>query len=104
MELINGILDLSKIESGKMEIKLESFEIQDVIQASVQTIKPMLQKNKNTLKIEFDESLGYMVADRLRPACDRNQAPRSGHIPQKRHRSCAQSTGWKSRGFREFPE
>ncbi|TDJ51667.1 MAG: DUF429 domain-containing protein [Nitrospina sp.] len=63
MELINGILDLSKIESGKMEIKLESFKIQNAIQAAVQTIEPMVQKNKNTLKVQCDENLGYMVAD-----------------------------------------
>ncbi len=63
LELINGILDLSKIEAGKMEIKLESFKIEDVIQAAVQTIKPMVQKNKNTLEIRCDENLGYMVAD-----------------------------------------
>ena len=63
MELINSILDLSKIESGKMEIKLESFKIQDVIQAAIRTIEPMVQKNKNTLEVQCDENLGYMVAD-----------------------------------------
>ncbi len=63
MELINGILDLSKIESGKMNIKLESFKIQDVIQAAIQTIEPMVQKNKNVLEVQCDENLGYMVAD-----------------------------------------
>jgi signal transduction histidine kinase len=63
MELINGILDLSKIESGKMNIKLESFKIQDVIQAAIHTIEPMVQKNKNVLEVQCDENLGYMVAD-----------------------------------------
>jgi signal transduction histidine kinase len=63
MELINGILDLSKIESGKMEIKLESFKIEDVIKTAIQTIGPIVQKSKNTLEVKCDENLGYMVAD-----------------------------------------
>jgi signal transduction histidine kinase len=46
-----------------MNIKLESFKIQDVIQAAIQTIEPMVQKNKNVLEIQCDENLGYMVAD-----------------------------------------
>jgi len=63
MELINGILDLSKIESGKMEIKLESFKIENVIKTAIQTIEPIVQKSKNTLDVKCDENLGYMVAD-----------------------------------------
>ena len=63
LHLINEILDLSKIESGKMEIHLESFKIQEVIQSAIDTIKPMVKENKNTLKNHCDENLGYMVAD-----------------------------------------
>ena len=63
MELINGILDLSKIESGKMKIKLESFKIENVIKTAIQTIEPIVQKSKNTLDVKCDENLGYMVAD-----------------------------------------
>jgi signal transduction histidine kinase len=66
MQLINEILDLSKIESGKMEISLDSFKIQEVIESAIHTIEPMLQKNKNTLKVQCDENLGYMVADKNR--------------------------------------
>ena len=63
MHLINDILDLSKIESGKMEIRLESLKIQDIVQAAVDTIEPIAQKNNNTVKIHCDDNLGYMVAD-----------------------------------------
>ena len=63
LELINEILDLSKIEAGKMEIYLDSFKIQEVIETAIHTVEPMLQKNKNTLELKCDENLGYMVAD-----------------------------------------
>lgn len=63
MELINDILEMSRIESGNMEIKLESFKIQDVVQAALQTIEPMCRKNKNTMNVQCDNNLGYMVAD-----------------------------------------
>ncbi len=66
MQLINEILDLSKIEAGKMEISLDSFKIQEIIESAIHTIEPMLQKNKNNLKVQCDENLGYMVADKNR--------------------------------------
>lgn len=66
MQLINEVLDLSKIEAGKMEINLESFKIQEVIESAIHTVEPMLQKNKNTLKVNCAENLGYMEADLIR--------------------------------------
>ena len=61
--MINEILDLSKIEAGKMEIYLDSFKIQEIIESAIHTIEPMLQKNKNSLEVQCDDNLGYMVAD-----------------------------------------
>jgi signal transduction histidine kinase/DNA-binding response OmpR family regulator len=61
--LINDILDLSKIEAGRMEIYLESFDITDMTQAVVTTIQPLVEKNANTLKIECADNLGSMEAD-----------------------------------------
>jgi signal transduction histidine kinase len=63
LQLINEVLDLSKIEAGKMEIHLDSFNIQEIIESAIHTIEPMLKKNKNTLNLQCDDDLGYMVAD-----------------------------------------
>jgi DNA-binding response OmpR family regulator len=63
LSLINDILDLSKIEAGRMELYLENFSIKDLIQETVSTISPLIDKNKNTLTIELPEDLGLMHAD-----------------------------------------
>ena len=47
--LINDILDLSKIEAGKMELYLETFDIREMIDGVVATITPLVEKNGNTL-------------------------------------------------------
>jgi len=66
LALINDILDLSKIEAGKMDIHVESFAIRPLIDDVVQTIAPMAQKNGNTLKVECAEDIGTMGADQTR--------------------------------------
>ncbi|HEY9665996.1 MAG TPA: response regulator, partial [Coleofasciculaceae cyanobacterium] len=61
--LINDILDLSKIEAGRMELYLETFDIASMVQDVVTTILPLVEKNGNTLKVECDRNLGLMYAD-----------------------------------------
>ena len=61
--LINGILDLSKIEAGKMELNLESFEIQPMISELIGSVEPLVRKNANTLSVTFGDDLGQMHAD-----------------------------------------
>ena len=63
LELINAILDLSKIEAGKMDLSLQTFTIAPMIQDVVATIKPLVEKNANTLEVHCADDLGAMRAD-----------------------------------------
>jgi CheY-like chemotaxis protein/nitrogen-specific signal transduction histidine kinase len=66
LALINDILDLSKIEAGKMELFLESFDLAELIDEIASTIRPLVEKNANTLHIERAPNLGVMHADQIK--------------------------------------
>ncbi len=63
LALINEVLDLSKIEAGKMELYLESFDTRGVVDDVVTTIQPLIEKNSNELKVQFKDDLGEMFSD-----------------------------------------
>ena len=63
LALINDVLDLSKIEAGKMELHLETFDLRAAIDAVASTVAPLIEKNGNTLALALDEDLGMMRAD-----------------------------------------
>jgi signal transduction histidine kinase/CheY-like chemotaxis protein len=63
LALINDILDLSKIEAGKMDLFLEHFDVASVIQEVAGTIEPLARKNSNTLVIECADDVGSMHSD-----------------------------------------
>jgi GAF domain-containing protein/CheY-like chemotaxis protein len=66
LALINDILDLSKIEAGRMELHLETFPLAPVIQDVAKTIEPMATKNGNRIVIQCPADLGTMHADQIR--------------------------------------
>jgi CheY-like chemotaxis protein/anti-sigma regulatory factor (Ser/Thr protein kinase) len=61
--LINDILDLSKIEAGKMDVYVESFDVSEMIQGVVGTITPMVEKKGNVLEVRCPDNLGSMNSD-----------------------------------------
>jgi PAS domain S-box-containing protein len=63
LTLINDVLDLSKIEAGKMELLPENFEVAGLIAEVVSTVQPLVDKNGNNLEVETAANIGSMSTD-----------------------------------------
>jgi signal transduction histidine kinase len=63
LTLINDILDLSKIEVGKVQLYLDSFDVMDMLEDVVSTVQPLVGKNGNTLEVKTAKNLGKMYSD-----------------------------------------
>jgi signal transduction histidine kinase len=66
LALINDILDLSKIEAGRMELQLEDFALAPLIDGVVKTIEPLAAKNGNRVAVHCDGAIKSLHADQMR--------------------------------------
>ncbi|MDY7020515.1 MAG: PAS domain S-box protein, partial [Cyanobacteriota bacterium] len=63
LTLINDILDISKIEAGRMDLYLETFSISALLQMVISTAQPLIDNNENSLEIECNDRNETLVAD-----------------------------------------
>jgi signal transduction histidine kinase/CheY-like chemotaxis protein len=63
LALINDILDLSKIEAGKMELYIESFDVPSIVEDVVSTVQPLVEKNSNRLIVDCSKDAGTVRSD-----------------------------------------
>jgi signal transduction histidine kinase len=63
LDLINNLFDLSKIESNRMDLYLETFDLVPVLQDIAITVQPLVEQQGNILKLNLEGALGTMTAD-----------------------------------------
>jgi signal transduction histidine kinase len=66
LHLINGVLDISKIESGQMEVYPVTVKISHLVKELTQTVHPLIRENGNVLHLEMPEDVGTLVADEVK--------------------------------------
>jgi PAS domain S-box-containing protein len=66
LELINDVLDISRIEAGQLEIRSRSFELRESIDRVIGLVGPLAEKKGLALELVMDTPLGEMVSDRRR--------------------------------------
>lgn len=66
LTLINEVLDLSRIEAGKLELRSDAFDIAALLRGALDTVRPMAAKNRTTCQLNLAPGLGAIVADETR--------------------------------------
>lgn len=63
LELVNGVLDLSKIDAGKMELFAEEIDVREMLREVVDTMTPMIEKNRNRVELEISDDVSTIHGD-----------------------------------------
>jgi signal transduction histidine kinase len=63
LNLIDQVLDISKIEAGRMELYLETFDIAETISHIVATVRPLITKSNSQIEVICDDRIGFMHSD-----------------------------------------
>jgi len=66
LAMVNEVLDLSKIEAGKTELFIEPFDVQELVEEAVATVRGLVEANNNGLMLHCESPLGRMAADAVR--------------------------------------
>lgn len=66
LHLINNILDIAKVESGKMELRCESFSVNQFISEVEMVIKPLIKKKRQKLFLKIDKDIPIIKADKVK--------------------------------------
>jgi PAS domain S-box-containing protein len=66
LELINAVLDISKVEAGKMDLHLETFAIAPVMEEVLSVIDPLAKRNNNNVRLIIDSDVASMHADQAK--------------------------------------
>jgi PAS domain S-box-containing protein len=66
LDIINDILDVSKIEAGKMEVFAETFDVFEMIYSVSTTVEGLVGQNRNKLEVQCDDAIGSMHTDKMK--------------------------------------
>jgi signal transduction histidine kinase len=63
LAIVSDILDISKIEAGKIDLCLDAFDVPQLIQEVVTTLEPLMLANRNVICLDYPEQIEMMTAD-----------------------------------------